>query len=135
MTAPPTPLSTFLLERVADRERIAEDAGGGGWDVVHDAVPHVEDSRTGEVICQTQRDEWARHIGWHNPQQVLLECAAQRRIVDVYVRTAHAMDRVTREEETVYVGARVAAEEAALVAKLLALPYADHPDYREEWRP
>lgn len=50
----------------------------------------------------------AEHIVRHDPARVLAEVEAKRRIVF---------------------------EVAMPVLALLALPYADHPDYREEWRP
>lgn len=54
--------------------------------------------------------------------RVLVECAAKRRIVE----------RVQRGE-----GAESADEVAALddVLRALALPYVDHPDYDDSWRP
>lgn len=45
--------------------------------------------------------------------RVLAECEAKRRIVE--------WDEVQLEEHP--------------VLRFLALPYADHPDYREEWKP
>jgi hypothetical protein len=50
----------------------------------------------------------------------LADCEAKRRIVDDLgnYRQPHDPDWTT----------------AQVVLKLLALPYADHPDYREEWR-
>ena len=53
-----------------------------------------------------------------NPARVLAECEAKRRIVE------HCdFDHLARSPGDPY------------VLRLLALPYADHPDYREEWRP
>jgi hypothetical protein len=75
---------------------------------------------------------------------VLAECEAKRRIVELHEHhrsvtaayrsprgrevedAAAAQDRRTQEART-----RVAED----VLRFLALPYADHPDYREEWRP
>lgn len=55
------------------------------------------------------------------PGRVLAECEAKRRIV------AEA-NRFEGDDDP---GAHVLVG----VLELLALPYADHPDYREEWRP
>ena len=63
----------------------------------------------------------AEHIARHDPARVLAEVDAKRRIVD---RCEHYQ---TYEDY----GWALADE----VLSLLALPYADHPDYREEWRP
>lgn len=55
-----------------------------------------------------------------SPRFMLAECEAKRRIVN---RLA------TADEEP-----RAMAEFGRILS-LLALPYADHPDYREEWKP
>ena len=58
----------------------------------------------------------------NHPQRILLECEAKRRIVEGPTLGA--------KPNTDY-WAQVAWD----VLTLLALPYADHEDYREEWRP
>lgn len=57
----------------------------------------------------------AWHVG-----RVLAECEAKRRIVDrTQGPVAHAGQDIERRA----------------VLSLLAAPYADHPDYRREWKP
>jgi hypothetical protein len=51
---------------------------------------------------------------------VLAECEAKRRIVEEYRRDVSGTPSVD-------------AYRHAMV--IVAAPYADHPDYREEWRP
>jgi hypothetical protein len=62
--------------------------------------------------------QWFGAVGhaerWE-PVRVLAECEAKRRIVE-RCRASNG-----------YWGAEV--------ERMLALPYADHPDYREEWKP
>lgn len=48
-----------------------------------------------------------------NPARVLAECEIKRRVLDMGWAT----------------------EDLEELTAVLALPYADHPDYREEWRP
>jgi hypothetical protein len=66
----------------------------------------------------------AEHIVRHDPARVLTEVESKRRTIDLYeiAGTSPELDR-----------------DAWLVlsetVKLLALPYASHPDYREEWKP
>lgn len=55
--------------------------------------------------------------GW-SPQRVLAECDAKRRIVEMRQRN-HTVITAGLQEAMAF----------------LALPYADHPDYREEFRP
>jgi hypothetical protein len=52
------------------------------------------------------------------PARIHAECEAKRRIVGL-----HPCDNCG------------AAFDPCETLRLLALPYADHPDYREEWRP
>lgn len=68
------------------------------------------------------------HIARHDPARVLAECEAKRRIVEEYEANFWP-DPGDREALT---DASSAASPAAMI-RLLALPYADHPDYREEW--
>ncbi len=58
-----------------------------------------------------------------DPARVLAECEAKRRIVKAMVDH----DGYAYGEPSYY--------DVPLVLELLALPYASHPDYREEWRP
>jgi hypothetical protein len=55
--------------------------------------------------------DFIEHIARHDPQRVLAEIDAKRRIIDR--SSLYAQD----------------------LLKLLALPYADQPGWREEWRP
>jgi hypothetical protein len=120
-------LDQFLLARIAEDKRIATDAatasGRDDWD------PDVE--ATGSAHA-------AEHVARHDPARVLAECGAMRRLVMAC--------RDSRPDLT-FLGARPAGladfpltpadqhQLAALTLALLALPYAEHSDYRAEWRP
>ena len=71
---------------------------------------------------------------WNAPR-VLAECAAKRRIV----RLAHSVTGMdVRIDQEFGVEPRDEAVEpyrGDLILRALALPYSDHPDYRDEWRP
>lgn len=54
-------------------------------------------------------------------RRVLADCEADRRIVTAASGWASADADTQAAMEN--------------IKRLLALPYADHPDYREEWRP
>jgi hypothetical protein len=81
----------------------------------------------------------AGHVVRHDPARVLAEVEAKRRIVE---SAAEIMDRGAfpegvsdgRDPDEVESDEGLAAL-AEYHLRLLALPYADHPDYREEWRP
>ena len=99
-------LTEFLEARFAEDEAIA-------WAAVHwnEGVTDWADN---------EEDDW-KHIARWDPARVLAECEAKRRIVqNVCVLMAH---------RDMY------AQDKKYLLCLLALPYADHPDYLPEWRP
>ncbi|MGZ4524215.1 MAG: DUF6221 family protein, partial [Mycobacteriaceae bacterium] len=65
------------------------------------------------------------HIARHDPARVLAECEAKRRIVERYRVCEPNYDEGNRLETRVL----------DWTMRLLALPYADHPDYDPAWRP
>jgi hypothetical protein len=71
-----------------------------------------------------------------DPARVLAECEAKRRIVEPWRAGLTEPDPFSvslGSEENWRYGIHSQAREAIL--RLLALPYANHPDYRQEWRP
>jgi hypothetical protein len=118
-------LDQFLLARIAEDKRIAADAaaadGRADWDAADTGAPQA-----------------AEHVARHDPARVLAECSAKRRLV---------MACRDSRPDLHFLGARPHGmadfpltptdqhQLAALTLALLALPYADHHDYRPEWRP
>jgi hypothetical protein len=75
----------------------------------------------------------AAHIARHDPARVLAEVEAKRRILVDVLPTMQADEiRIAGEWG---VGSEPVREASDDLLSLLALPYASHPDYREEWRP
>jgi hypothetical protein len=72
----------------------------------------------------------ADHIARHDPARVLREVEAKRRLLGQCVTTGPDLSFIGSDfhpgDDT---------ELAAFTLALLALPYSDHPDWREEWRP
>ncbi|TDD37855.1 hypothetical protein E1287_07300 [Actinomadura sp. KC06] len=62
----------------------------------------------------------ASHIVRHGPARVLAEVETKRRLIDQHVGYSGGGDDDHWPVQTL---------------RLLALPYASHPDYRPEWRP
>jgi hypothetical protein len=120
-------LDEFLLARIAEDKRIAVDAAAVG-----------EDWLEGSPFAATGSRPAVEHIARHDPGRILAECTAKRRIVLACREAA---------PDLTFLGRRPAGmadfplsphghhELAALTLALLALPYAAHHDYREEWRP
>ena len=105
-------LTEFLLARIDDDERIANSASGiltGPAQLGHD-LWNFGDQRL-EV---TKR-------------RVLAECEAKRRIVAALGPLLNPFSSAADVACTAEV------ERAGDVLEMLALPYADHPDYRAEW--
>lgn len=59
----------------------------------------------------------AEHIARHDPARVLRDVEAKRRIIALWERSEFC-ERIALDD----------------VLDLLALPYADHPNFRQEWR-
>jgi hypothetical protein len=125
-------LTDFLLARIDEDERTAGwatpapwvhvPAGGGTdrWNVEARGagVAHrdVAVDRAGGACARAD----AAHIAHWDPARVIAECDARRRIVQL-------QQSDLRDDPQDW--------EADEVLRLLALPYADHPDYRRAWRP
>jgi hypothetical protein len=103
-------LVTFLRERLAEDERIATAARSGYF--------------RPEVLGTFSAVGDMRHVLRHNPARVLADVDAKRRIIGLCDGGAQYPD---------YEGGYQFAWEDTL--RLLALPYASHPDYRAEWTP
>ena len=138
-------LTDFLLARIAEDEADAKAATPGPWrweepsgddfptgdqDLVSDGKTYVGEV-SGEVLPTTVLHGWGydasgihaedadrAHIARHDPARILAECEARRRIVEFHAAsTNHDFRR---------------AFDWAL--RSLALPYADHPAFKEEWK-
>jgi hypothetical protein len=85
----------------------------------------------GVVLAEVPLDILPRvvtHLARHDPARVLAEVEAKRRILDLAGEWQAAAGP----------GADFARQAAVVLdrtLRLLALPYADHPDYDPEWRP
>lgn len=124
-------LTEFLLARLDEDEAVARAAvtqeGEATWYVapVHTAprITRVRTSRDNVPVALVEGIEkihddthLSEHIARHDPARVLAEVEAKRRIV------ARLADESSRRYDYD-------------TLRLLALPYADHPDYDEAWRP
>lgn len=112
-----TTLTAFLLARVDEDDAAARTATPGPWRTFPDAEGGVW-AKDGFGMAATGCGQGnADHIVRHDPARVVAECEAKRQIVK------HWLDIEGWGNHDPY------------VLELLALPYVDHPDYREEWRP
>jgi Family of unknown function (DUF6221) len=126
-------LVEFLLARLDEDEQAARTAGADRWRATDSGVYH-DDASTQPGPFAIGRYEHlgaeGTHIARHDPARVLAEVEAKRRMLEAHYDYNGVCPRcfdfsnkpVPRELwpcETV---------------RLLAPPYGDHPDYRQEWR-
>lgn len=124
-------LVDFLRARLDEDEAAAKKAKPGPWHADGDRGGVYGAHPTDEVVDYT---ESAAHIARHDPARVLAEVEAKRQLLDLH-----------QPAETEYVDGDICytcddlrgVEPAypCRTLRLLALPYANHPDYRDEWRP
>jgi Ser-tRNA(Ala) deacylase AlaX len=119
-------LLDFLRAQLDEDEQIAREGipfGTGQWQAEDSGL--IRDSEGGCVVHDDGEQDraTAEHIARHDPARVLAEVDAKRRILDRW--EASQDDNLPPE-------ALIALDE---VVKVLALPHADRPGYRESWKP
>jgi hypothetical protein len=130
-------LVEFLLARLAEDEQAAlaaaapHKAAREWWvDPWYDGTGDRADIRTrlGIITSGTGGFEAvpAEHVARHDPARVLAEVEAKRRIVDAFVR---------HDEESSDPCESCWAQGLGEALRLLALPYADHPECHPSWLP
>jgi hypothetical protein len=133
-------LVAFLRARLDEDEQVARAAAepegacwvgssesGHPWRFsegrgVYAEIENVGESRWPQIVG-ADADAVQDHVAVHDPARVLAEVAAKRALLDAMIGPALSV-------------ARAGTCDAGLAtARFLALPYADHPDYQEAWRP
>jgi hypothetical protein len=104
----------FLLARIAEDEEVARAL----------LEPYAWGYSTFWEASSTELD----HIARHDPARVLADCAAKRAIVELH--TGGHECSITGDH------CRYIHEfETCDTLRLLAAPFAPHPDFRDEWTP
>lgn len=133
-----TTLADFLLARIAEDEadaRLAvecfEGAGSPSWSLSADGEDVVNGIPTGVAELWGPR-EVGQHIARWDPPRVLADCEAKRRIVELLGGYDEGVYNALYDGpgSDCYDVVQTAAVRTLFA---MALPYADHPDYREEW--
>ncbi|MGW4493775.1 DUF6221 family protein [Streptomyces sp. NPDC004376] len=145
-----TEIADFLRARYQEQRAIAEaaaeHAGTGDWryqpgsDYVAAVQTFPDDmparrelwtplvTEAGSYIGDTLDDEIGSHIAAHDPAAVIADLDAKLEIVSDYERCEDDTASATPNEHTGW------ADALECVVATLALPFAGHPDYREEWK-
>lgn len=135
-------LVQFLRDRLNEDERAAQRADPGQWIFRtlgrHDLA--AVKTETGMAQLDGSRATAnAVHMTRHDPARVLREVEAKRRMLDEHTPARPPgrpnMERHCLSCTTAQTWDEASGESTCLTLRLLALPYADHPDYRNDWRP
>ena len=132
-------LVQWLRAQLDEDERIARAVPGPAWEhrqirgdfdesVVFEDYIAVADPERNVVVFSDVSTEEAAFALRLDPARVLREIDAKSRIVRLHARAHHqcvAEDGPTQWHAT----------DPCATLRLLALPYADRPGYREAWRP
>lgn len=133
-------LLRFLQDRLDEDGRIAREAchgRTGSW-VTNDTYPvSVSDVPAGASVFDkvvafdegSPSEAQAEHMARHDPARVLAEVEAKRQLLAKYQEVAD--NDVDQPYEYAYGYANALGDAVCL----MSLPYADHPDYKESWRP
>ena len=132
-------LVEWLRAQLDEDERIARAASGEEWGAISPTQPYAvfdvaaykanTTLRTVGAIAGVEHAEDRAHIAEHDPARVLREIDAKRRLLAVH-------RPYVAEPDQACLGCAGGIEfERCPVVRLLALPYADRPGYREDWRP
>lgn len=135
-------LIAFLRARLDEDETAAQAATWGPWTVgptfggennrvyVKPDGPGIDTIGTCVIAGQiSNMPQWranAQHIARWDPARALAEVEAKRRMVD---HVSQELEDRGADNPWWY------SDKLTPILEALALPYADHPDYREEWRP
>ncbi|MFC8273730.1 DUF6221 family protein [Streptomyces sp. NPDC057271] len=113
-------LAQFLRARLDEDEQTARRAGDSFRQIGKTGVIVSTEGDRAEECATANWAGIAEHIVRHDPARVLAEVDAKRQLIDWVLRwpmRPHAPSSVDG------------------ILERLALPYADHADYRDEWRP
>ena len=129
-------LVAFLRARLDDDEQVARAATPGPWMWIAGRV--YQEAELGRVVVPTDdldrglvEPEDLKHIARHDPARVLREVDAKRQILNAY---EWALAHPHKDDETGYWVRKGETSTLAEDVRLLASVYADHPDFRDEWR-
>ncbi|MGV9352263.1 DUF6221 family protein [Streptomyces misionensis] len=132
-------LVQFLRARLDEDEQTARRAGDSFRQIGETGVIVATEGDRAEECASANWAGIAEHIVHHDPARVLAEVDAKRRLVDEHKPSRSKgrpnMERGCLSCTTAQEWDAKANEANCLTLRLLALPYADHPGYREEWRP
>lgn len=126
-------LAAFLLAQIEREEQFARFVGDDNpqWHLYDGNAVTSDDGTTLVAECQMRID--AEYIVHWDPARVLAECESKRVVLGLYLDAMQHRD--TEANATTRMFAEQSCDDLHTVVRLLALPFADHPDYDPAWRP
>ncbi|MFJ4887766.1 DUF6221 family protein [Streptomyces sp. NPDC088731] len=111
-------------------ERFTTEAHLGAWQAWRQHFPREQwDVKANDTISEAARDAIRERITAHEADRAardLAEVAVKRRVIEQYESIGNPPPGEF--------GPDLSRAELGRVLRLLALPYADHPDYKASWR-
>ncbi|GIF16528.1 DUF6221 family protein [Actinoplanes teichomyceticus] len=130
-------LIAFLRARLDEDEQAARAAAGGHphwkWDAAPDGTFYLDPGRNADDLGSVALREAADHIVRWNPARVLAEVEAKRALLN-YIATMRRGGHAASVNGRPGAWTTVGPDHRKSLLRLLAQPYADHPDYPEELR-
>jgi hypothetical protein len=120
-------LVQFLRARLDDDEQAARRVESSWRQIGETGVIVASDGARAEECANGNWTGVAEHIVRHDPARVLAGIDGRRRIVDDYAYYTSIGGHTDAE--------RGRTEGLTYAVQCLALPYAGHLDFRDEWRP
>lgn len=131
-------LVEFLLSRLAEDEAVAKAAhdgiyttSDGHWNIHYMGYDGTWPMPSASPGDDDEAFPWTIHASRHDPARVLADVAAKRQIVSMVAESATYLPNDDPDDPVEWNGE---VHQAAAVLKALAQPYADHDQFREEWR-
>jgi hypothetical protein len=125
-------LAAFLRERLDEDEPVALAAPDGPWS--EDDSRSVVDAAGERIICSVNggrllpASNTRNHVRRHDPARVLREVEVKRKMAERHGPS-------DRREYSYWLCIGCGEGDPCDTLRMLAVSYADHDGYREEWRP
>jgi hypothetical protein len=131
-------LVAFMRDRLDDDEQAARRVNSS-WRQIGETGVIASDGDRAEECANGNWTGIAEHIVRHDPVRVLADIEVKRELIKLH-KSAKLSYLPSRERgcvtcSTAQAWDAQAGEANCQTLRLLALPYADHPDYRDAWRP
>jgi len=147
MTTSPvtTDIVAFITARLDERQQFAEaaakdasprfDVDGTHWRSADGEYVSCEEATLAVGPYGFLGDAIANHVVANDPAFVLADVAAKRVIIeDYHIVLANYVTERQQGDEVMAGAYELVAKSLLMVLRRLVTPYADHPDYRDEWK-